>query len=235
MSREGRRPEELPYIQALSRIHAAVEPRTYLEIGVGEGTSLRLGAAAELCIGVDPEPHVPEDLARCCHLETTTSAAFFAGPRAQELLGARPVDLAFLDGLHLFEAVLRDFMNVEAFAGPGTLVVVHDCLPRDAETAARRRTTRFWTGDVWKLVPALREARPDLRVTLVDVAPSGLCLISGLRPGDASLRAAYRGLLERYLPLRYEEGETAQGGPASLTLGLDEALALHGFAAPGST
>jgi hypothetical protein len=233
LSGEDRCPQRLPYIHALRRIHAAVLPRTYLEIGVREGTSLRLGAAADLCVGVDPEPHVTEDLPPQCRLETTTSTAFFAGPRAHELLGARPVDLAFIDGLHLFEAVLRDFMDLEVFATLRTLVVVHDCLPRDAVTSARRRSTRFWTGDVWKLVPALREARPDLRITLEEVAPSGLCLISGLRPGDASLRAAYRGLLERYLPLRYEDWEKARIGLASLTLGLDEALALHGFASPG--
>lgn len=231
VSREARRPEP-PHIPSLRRIHAAVRPRTYLEIGVREGASLALAAAGTVCVGVDPEPRVPQDLARRCHLERMTSAAFFSGPRATDLLRARRVDLAFIDGLHLFEAALRDFRDLEAFATPQTLVVVHDCLPRDAATSARRRTTRFWTGDVWKLVPALREARPDLRITLVDVAPSGLCLISGLRPGDDSLRAAYRGLLERYLPLGYDDWEAGRSGLATLMLGLDEALVVHGFAPP---
>ena len=70
------------------------------------------------------------------------SVELFAGLRAQEFLGARPVDLALIDGPHLFEAVLRDFGDLEACVAPHALVVVHNRLPRDAATASRTRTTR---------------------------------------------------------------------------------------------
>ena len=36
------------------------------------------------------------------------------------------MDLAFIDGLHLFEFSLRDFMNVEKLAHPGSVVVFDD-------------------------------------------------------------------------------------------------------------
>ena len=41
-----------------------------------------------------------------------TSDEFFARYDLSELLGG-PVELAFIDGLHLFEQVLRDFVNLE--------------------------------------------------------------------------------------------------------------------------
>jgi hypothetical protein len=221
----------IDYREALKRIHAAVRPRTYVEIGVGAGGSLRLADTDALCIGIDPAPRVPEDLALRVRLEAMTSDAFFAGPRAPELLGTRPIDLAVIDGMHLFEFALRDFINLEAFAGPRTLIVAHDCLPRDAVTAARRRTTRFWTGDVWKLVPALRAARPDLQISLALVPPTGLCLISGLRPDDTSLREAYPEIVARYVPKGFEEWKAQLREAEGLVVGLDEALARAGFGA----
>ena len=91
-------------------------------------------------MGVDPQPLLGADDPLSRHVEVATSDAFFAGPRPRELFGGHPVDLAFIDGMHLFEFALRDFSNVEALAGPGTVIVLHDCLPPDAGTAARERT-----------------------------------------------------------------------------------------------
>ena len=45
------------------------------------------------------------------------------------------MELAFIDGLHLFEQVLRDFINVERHSSPSTVVLLHDCLPLDEATA----------------------------------------------------------------------------------------------------
>ena len=64
-----------------------------------------------------------------------TSDDFFSGPRLGELLGGQTVDMAFVDGMHLFEYALRDFMNLEASAL--ILIAVHDCLPRDQEVPPR--------------------------------------------------------------------------------------------------
>lgn len=193
------------YLGVLAELHQTRRPRRYVEVGVEQGTSLALACDDTLCIGIDPESDVPESIAQRCHIETMTSDDFFSGPRLGELLGGQTVDMAFVDGMHLFEYALRDFMNLEASASLGSLIAVHDCLPRDQESSSRERTSIFWTGDVWKLVICLLDYRPDLAIALLDVAPSGLCLIGDLQPGDTTLRDNYATILERYLPMDFRD------------------------------
>ncbi|MHB0980981.1 MAG: class I SAM-dependent methyltransferase [Thermoleophilia bacterium] len=195
----------LDYLDVLAEMHATRRPRTYLEIGVSHGDSLRLAYEGTLCIGVDPEPNVPQDLTSRCHIESMTSDDFFASPRLPELLGDKTLDVAFIDGLHLFEFALRDFMNIEAHSREDSLIILHDCLPRDAETSSRERTTVHWTGDVWKLTLCLLEHRPDLEISLIDVPPSGLLFIRKPRPGDLTLRDNYAAIVEQFVPLGFEE------------------------------
>jgi len=40
-------------------------------------------------------------------------------------------------------------------------------------------TLDFWTGDVWKIVPALIKFRPDLRVFTIACPPTGLTVVCG--------------------------------------------------------
>ena len=195
------------YLGVLAELHQTRRPRTYVEIGVWQGAGLALAGDDTLCIGIDPKPDVSESLAQRCHLERMTSDEFFSGPRLGELLGGQTVDMAFVDGMHLFEFALRDFMNLEASVGPESLIAVHDCLPRDQVSASREpfADPSFWTGDVWKLAVCLLDYRPDLAITLLDVAPSGLCLIGGLQPGDTTLRDNYATILERYVPMDFRD------------------------------
>ena len=44
-------------------------------------------------------------------------------------------DIAFLDGMHRAEYLLRDFMNTERFSHERTLILLHDCLPVNARMA----------------------------------------------------------------------------------------------------
>ena len=62
------------------------------------------------------------------------------------------------------------------------MILIHDCNPIDEVTAARERTTAVWSGDVLKTVVALRRVRPDLRVVVADVEPTGLAIVTGLDP-----------------------------------------------------
>ena len=164
------------YLAVLEDLHRAINPRCYLEIGVRHGRSLRL--ARGLAVGVDPTPVLDEPLREGARLVASTSDAFFDGLTADAL--PAPVDFAFIDGLHHVAAALRDFMHIERIAAPGAIVAIDDILPNHPTQALRNRRSRVWTGDVWKLTQILRHYRPDLTLALLDTAPAGCLLVSGL-------------------------------------------------------
>ena len=196
----GGRPEEEmtsgseDYLATLARIHDALCPELYLEIGVREGRSLEL--ARGTAIGIDPAMRLVEPMPRAA-LFHGTSDEFFAVHT--EVAIDIPVDLAFIDGLHLFEYALRDFRNIEKRASPSGLVVVDDIFPSCAVQGSRHRRTRAWTGDVWRLVRCLAEERPDLLLLPLDCSPAGLLLIAGLDPSHDGLWTRYDAIIERHL------------------------------------
>lgn len=193
------------YYAILEQIHAHLAPRTYLEIGVHEGHSLRYARADTRVLGVDPaaDPRFP--LPPDTRLFPVTSDHFFAETDVRAELGGAPLDLAFIDGLHLFEQALADFINVERYCAPSSVVLVHDCLPIDETTSSRERTTVVWTGDVWKLVACLRRYRPDLAVATVDVPPSGLAVVTNLDARSTGLSERVDELHSEFVPLGYSD------------------------------
>ena len=193
------------YYGLLRRAHEIVKPARYLEIGVHEGHSLSFVRPGTRVVGVDPEPKVetpPDNTV----IVPTTSDAFFADPALVGLLGG-PIDLAFVDGLHLHEQTLRDVANVERHSHADGIIMIHDCLPIDAQTSARDRSTVVWSGDVWKVVVALRRHRPDLTVTTVDVEPTGLAIVSGLDPANTVLHDDYDAIIEELAALEFDDLE----------------------------
>ena len=201
----------------LAEIHARLRPRNYLEIGVNDGRSLRLSRVPS--IAIDPAFRITEPIRCDLHLVRETSDAFFArrdpivhlrsgrNPirnlrrgRAPfgHYLGRTVVDLAFIDGMHLFEYALRDFMNVERFAGPASVIVLDDMLPRSVDEAARDRHTGAWAGDVYKLIGVLRRHRPELVLLPVDTQPTGVLVVLGADPTDRRLTDAYEHLVAEF-------------------------------------
>jgi hypothetical protein len=189
------------YYLVLRWIHQILGPANYVEIGVHEGVSLRQAMPDTPCIGVDPSPDIEGEIPNATIYELT-SDEFFARYDLRTLLEG-PVELAFIDGLHLFEQVLRDFVNVERHSGVGTVVLLHDCLPLDEVTASRERTTYFHSGDVWKAVLALRRRRPDLEMVTVRTAPTGLALVRGLDGGNRRLEEELPEIVDRYRDLDF--------------------------------
>jgi hypothetical protein len=181
------------YTDHLLALHKWLEPAVYLEIGVFKGDTLALARPPTRATGVDPQPR-PESV-RVYDAPTrilqVTSDAYFAGLAVYE--GPRPatVDLAFIDGLHLYEQVLRDFINIEKLCGRGSVIVLHDTLPIAAAATARQRQTSHWCGDVWKIRPCLQAYRPDLSMLTIPTYPSGLTLVVGLDPGSHVLADHY--------------------------------------------
>jgi hypothetical protein len=200
----------------LKRLHALARPRNYLEIGVDLGRSLALSRVPS--IGVDPDFKITSQLRCDLHLVKATSDDFFARPdplhhlrsgrnplrnlrRGRSLfahyLGGTSVDLAYIDGLHLAEFALRDFMNIERFAGWASVIVFDDVLPRNVEEAARDRHTVDWAGDVYKVIGVLRTYRPDLVVVALDTQPTGVLAVLGADAANRVLRDNYDRIVEQ--------------------------------------
>lgn len=199
------------YYEWLGRLHAVLAPATVIEIGVFKGRSLTLARPPTLVIGVDPSATVESQVRAETHLFAETSDAFFARNGPEALLAGRPLGLGFIDGLHLFEQALRDFINLEAWCGPRSVIVIHDTLPLDEATQRRSRTTGFHTGDVWKLVPCLRHYRPDLDIFTIATAPTGLTVVTGFgAPGAARAFAGrYDEAVARFVDLPFADSDAA--------------------------
>lgn len=193
------------YYQVLRWIHNAILPDTYIEIGVREGASLRAARPETLCIGIDPAAQTTLPVGSNVQLFALTSDLFFANHTSGVLSKQGHFDLAFIDGLHLFEQALRDFINLERYATPRSVVMIHDCLPLDAVTSSRTRRTQFYSGDTWKLVPALIAYRPDLRVRIIATPPTGLCLVSNCDRESTVLERRYDEIVNTYLPLTFDQ------------------------------
>jgi hypothetical protein len=193
------------YRDILQRLHEILAPQRYLEIGVETGATLGFARSAELIVGVDPDDSkLRRDLLPPnARFFKQTSDDFFARHTRQELFGSEGVDFAYIDGMHLFEYALRDFVNAEAWCKPDGAIVLHDCVPITKATASRERRTNFWVGDVWKVVSILREHRPELKVKIIATAPSGLTVIRGLNPASTLLSERLPDIIERYRDLAY--------------------------------
>ena len=191
----------------LDRLHAALRPETYLEIGVFLGATLALPRPPTRVFAVDPEPSVRPRLKTETHIFAETSDAFFAARRLEGALAGRPLKLAFIDGLHVFEQCLRDFMSVEAWCDPTSAIVLHDMVPLDEPTQRRTQETQFWTGDVWKALLALKHYRPDLDIFTIPAAPTGLTVVTGLDPSSRVLVDGYEEAVRRFIGLPFAEVE----------------------------
>ena len=204
--REARR--RLPgqgYYAVLRHLHELLRPATYIEIGVHDGGSLALARPETWSLAIDPAPVMTRSVPSNARLFVMTSDEFFATRNLATELARPTFSLAFIDGLHLFEQVLRDFINLERHAGRDSVIVLHDCLPLDAVTSSRVRTTAFYSGDVWKAVLCLRLMRPDLSMAIVPTAPTGLCIVGGLDRESTVLARAFDAVVPTLVGLEFAD------------------------------
>ncbi len=194
-----------PYKRVIRRIHNTLTPKSYLEIGVASGASIALANTDTEAIGIDPKPRIKKEIPARTRIYQTTSDDFFERYNLFKELGHKQLDLAFIDGLHLFEQVLKDFTNVERYSTTKTVVLVHDCLPVTEVSTDRDRKINFWLGDVWKLIPCLKELRPDLNVNVIRCFPSGLAIITKLDSSSTKLSDNFDKVTQQYLNLSFQD------------------------------
>lgn len=197
----------LKYTSFMAGLHREVLFDWYIEVGCRTG---RIFANARgKTIAVDPFFRAEANIIGpkpALHVFQQTSDDFFAG----DFLKAMKVKLSFsfLDGMHLFEFLLRDFIATEKASDSKGVIALHDCCPFNHEMTTRDLSAipkQAWTGDVWKLIPILMEYRPELRITVLDAAPTGVVLISGLDPKSKVLDKKYAEIAELYADMTLEE------------------------------
>lgn len=199
-------PERPSLHELMNLLHDALVPRTYLEVGVFKGDSLKLARCP--AVGIDPAPAVTQRLPPTAQVVESTSDAFFAEQHPLESLfrrGGMPttklvrdpqriarwvkeaprrsdgelyVELALIDGMHHAEFALRDFMNIEHNSAPWSVIVFDDMLPENQVQALRARATVRWTGDVFRLEKVLNTYRPDLVTVRVDILTGALVVFA---------------------------------------------------------
>ncbi|MEM7498892.1 MAG: glycosyltransferase [Pseudomonadota bacterium] len=210
-ARNGVEVDALDYLRCLTAVHRTLEPSLYFEVGIDTGASLRIAACRS--IGVDPAYWVSTNLTQPVRLFRQTSDVFFQNEQRCRGLFRDGIDLAFIDGMHLAEYVLRDFIATERWMRPGGVVLVDDVLPEQPEMLDRERRFDAWCGDVYKIVPVLRRYRPDLRVSVFEtfVGPyrKGLAVISGLDPQNRVLEERYAEIEAEILADAYDVPDIA--------------------------
>ena len=187
------------YSIVLSWLHELLRPELYFEIGTLTGDTLALASCET--VAVDPDFQItsrgPTGTREITHLYQLTSDVFFA--KHSEILLGR-IDLAFLDGMHHCEFLLRDFFNTEQNAKSNAAITMHDCLPLDFPMTYRDRIEvqsvmpqrdGWWTGDVWRVVAALKKFRPDLKITCLDAEPTGLVVVTNIDSSSRVLSRCY--------------------------------------------
>jgi hypothetical protein len=184
--------------ELLGEVHRAYRPRSYFEIGVNTGRSLALSRTRT--IAVDPAFKITAEVQCDLRLVKATSDEFFAQDDALARFPDGRIDLAFIDGLHLIEFALRDFMNVERHSDWTSVIVLDDVLPRNVGEAARERGGRIaWAGDVFKLAEVLGRYRPDLLVLPLDTDPTGVLLVLGADRESRVLQDHYDEIVAEYV------------------------------------
>lgn len=123
--------------ELINEIARRIDARSYLEIGVFEGTSFHEVRVSEK-VGVDPAPN------------SRATAKLDSDTYFSTLSPEVRFDLVFIDGLHVREQVARDIQNAIARLTPGGAIVVHDCDPPDERAGGTDHVANPWCGDVWR-------------------------------------------------------------------------------------
>lgn len=189
----------ISYLEWLEKLYDYLKPRNVIEIGVSQSASLARVPAPAIAIGVDPVPSVIYPLQTEAHIFPETSDDFFARRNVRDLLRGEPLSIGFIDGSHIFEQALRDFMHLEQFCGPKSVIMFHDTVPLDELTQRREPETHFSTGDVWKTILCLKEYRPDLEIFTIATPPTGLTLVVGLDSSSRVLTENYDQAVARFM------------------------------------
>jgi len=158
----------------------------YLEIGVEYGFTLQ-GVKAKYKYAVDPKPKYIYNK----NIKTfqMTSNEFFTLLHKNEFF-----DVIFLDGLHIGEQLLLDFLNSIMHIKEDSWILIDDVIPRDSISSIadqnkslnlRKQTGKYggtWHGDCYKILPILKKYFPQFHQYLI-IYPDNPQLLVRLKRG----------------------------------------------------
>ena len=121
-----------------------LRPKLALEIGVRWGGSARIitNAMEEngigQIVGIDPAPEAFRAKPTELHGRYTLIKGYSPGatPEAVKTLGG-PVEFVFIDGLHIYDAVLKDFSGVLPYLADSAHILFHDTYHQGIDRAVQ--------------------------------------------------------------------------------------------------
>lgn len=138
-------------LDLLKKLARHISAKSYLEIGCYKDEIFSKIKIKD-CIGVDP---VQGGNTRM------TSNEFFE-------TNDKTFDLIFIDGLHHYDQVKKDFENSLNVLNKNGFIVIHDMLPENENSAKVPRIQKEWLGDVWKLGFDLIQ-REDINFHIIEI------------------------------------------------------------------
>ena len=91
-------------------------------------------------------------------------------------------DCIFIDGLHVYQQVIKDILNSIKILNNNGVIILHDCLPKSIGHQRVPRTRYNWNGDVWKAVVEVRTWKDFETFTIL--ADQGLGIIKRKNNSD---------------------------------------------------
>lgn len=141
--------------QIINHIITKYGMKSYLEIGVQKSHTFN-SVNCRFKIGVDPEP-----MARATFVGSSDEFFDFIATKLITRCGVFKglgdtikFDLIFIDGLHHYDQVKKDFENAMRCLNPGGFILIHDTNPPNEEvTVVPRNGLRGkWCGDTYKIL-----------------------------------------------------------------------------------
>lgn len=151
--------------KVIQQIAKAQGVRTYLEVGIYRGETLRkLARFCELVVGIDIDAKAISSIPSKKNIElfkgTVQEYAKHLGNNLPKF------DLAFIDANHDVNFVVKDFDTTVPLMGNKSLILMHDTWPRNAEYSDPR-----FCGDAYRAVDILRKKYIDWNFVTIQKHP----------------------------------------------------------------
>lgn len=187
----------------IALLHATLHPDVFFYSTNEVRDNVNFGTSRSIIVSSDAAKAI--ELRDGVTIHCCTPDKFFATYEISGLTGGRAIDFSVIDGQHLFEHVLRQFINLERSSHPGSVIAIPNVFPQTLKMAQREPQDDGWAGDVYGMILALRTHRPDLTLMAVDVGSTGMLLVTSLDPRNRVLDECFESIVEQHKRIDYAD------------------------------